>query len=187
MIKEGMTNQSRLWSEIIQLPCPTIEDNCADEDRLKLYFKHNLGYEDITISLNVMKKLPDAFRANDLIEVVYLKRREVAEILDVKPANSEKSVLYGIALDIGTTSVSACLVDMNTNEILTKASMGNAQVKYGADVINRIVYSEKPGGLENLRHAIVDESINNLIEKVVKTVGIKKKTSTRSVPLVIPP
>ena len=53
--------------------------------------------------------------------------------------------------------------------------MGNAQVKYGADVINRIVYSEKPGGLENLRHAIVDESINNLIEKMVKTVGIKKE------------
>lgn len=176
MIKEGMTNASRLWSEIIQLPCPSIEDNSADEDRLKLYFKQNLGYQDITISLNVMKKLPDAFRKNDfLIEVVYLKRREVAEILDVKPANSEKSVLYGIALDIGTTSVSACLVDMNTNEILTKASMGNAQVKYGADVINRIVYSEKPGGLENLRHAIVDESINNLIEKMVKTVGIKKE------------
>ena len=176
MIKEGMTNQSRLWSEIIQLPCPSIEDNCADADRLKLYFKHNLGYEDIAISLNVMKKLPDAFRANDfLIEVVYLKRREVAEILDVKPANGEKSVLYGIALDIGTTSVSACLVDMNTNEILTKASMGNAQVKYGADVINRIVYSEKVGGLENLRKAIVDESINNLIEKMVKTVGITRE------------
>lgn len=176
MIKEGMTNQSRLWSEIIQLPCPNIEDNCADEDRLKLYFKHHLGYEDITISLNVMKKLPDAFRKKDfLIEVVYLKRREIAEILDVKPANGEKSVLYGIALDIGTTSVSACLVDMNTNEILTKASMGNAQVKYGADVINRIVYSEKPGGLEKLRTAIVDDSINNLIEKMVKTVGINKE------------
>lgn len=176
MIKEGMTNASRLWSEIIQLPTPTIEDSSADHDRLKLYFKHNLGYDDIAMSLNVIKKLPDAFRKNNfLIEVVYLKHHDVAEILDVKPASEEKAVLYGIALDIGTTSVSACLVDMNTNEILTKASMGNAQVKYGADVINRIVYSEKPGGLENLRLAIVDESINSLIEKMVKTIGITRE------------
>jgi uncharacterized 2Fe-2S/4Fe-4S cluster protein (DUF4445 family) len=176
LIKNGMTNASRLWSEIIQLNLPTVEDNIADEDRLKQYFKLNLGYADITMSLNVMKKLPDAFRENNFkIEVVYLKRREVAEILDVKPANGSKAVLYGIALDIGTTSVSACLVDMNTNEILTKASMGNAQVKYGADVINRIVYSQKPGGLENLRHAIVDESINKLIEKLVKGAGIHRE------------
>ncbi|KNZ42377.1 corrinoid activation/regeneration protein AcsV [Acetobacterium bakii] len=173
MIKRGMTNASRLRSEVIQLPEPNIEDSLADEDRLKLYFRHELGYQDISMSLNLIRKLPDAFRFNNFkIEVVYLKRREVAEILDVKPANAEKTVLYGMALDIGTTSVSACLVDMNTNEIVTKISMGNAQVKYGADVINRMVYSEKPGGLENLRHAIVDETINNLIEKMVSALGI---------------
>lgn len=173
MIKEGMTNAGRLWSEVIQLPPPDIEDSIADENRIRRYFKQNLGYADISMSLDVIRKLPDAVRANGFqIEVVYLKRRDVAEILDIKPANSQKTILYGMALDIGTTSVSACLVDMNTNEIVTKASMGNAQVKYGADVINRMVYSEKPGGLENLRTAIVDETINNLIEKMVKTIGI---------------
>ncbi|MBC3795756.1 corrinoid activation/regeneration protein AcsV [Acetobacterium tundrae] len=176
LIKNGMTNASRLWSEVIQLPLPNLEDNIGDEDRLKRYFKQNLGYNDIVMSLNVMRKIPDAFREKEfLIEVVYLKRRDVAEILDIKPANENKSVLYGIALDIGTTSVSACLVDMNTNEIVTKASMGNAQVKYGADVINRIVYSQKSGGLENLRRAIVDESINMLIEKLVKATNIAKE------------
>ncbi|MGL4606779.1 MAG: corrinoid activation/regeneration protein AcsV [Eubacteriaceae bacterium] len=176
MIQNGMTNASRLWSEVIQLPQPTIEDSLSDIDRLKRYFKLNLGYEDIEISLPVSRKIPDVFRKKDfLIEVVYLKHRDVAEILDVKPGNEKKAILYGMALDIGTTSVSGCLVDMNTNEIVTKASMGNVQVKYGADVINRIVYSEKPGGLEKLRTAIIDETINNLIEKMVKSIGISTK------------
>ncbi|WKY47224.1 corrinoid activation/regeneration protein AcsV [Eubacteriaceae bacterium ES3] len=176
MLKMGMTNASRLWSQEIELGEPTIEDSQADEDRLKFYFKHQLGYEDIIISLDVLRKLPDVFRANDFkIEVVYLKRREIAEILDVKPLDSIKTPLYGVALDIGTTSVSACLVNMDNNEIVAKASMGNAQVKFGADVINRIVYSVKPGGLENLRKAIVDETINALIGKMVKTVGIDRE------------
>jgi uncharacterized 2Fe-2S/4Fe-4S cluster protein (DUF4445 family) len=176
MIKQGMTNASRLWSEVIQLSLPNIEDNCADEDRLKWHFKHKLGYDDITMNLNVLRKIPDVMRKNNfLIEVVYLKRQRIAEILDILPGSDKKTILYGMALDIGTTSVSACLVDMNTNEILTKASMGNAQVKYGADVINRIVYSEKKGGLEKLRTAIVDETINNLIEKMTISIGISKE------------
>lgn len=173
LIEQGMTNASRLWSEVIQLPPPTLEDSISDEDRLRLYFKVHLGYKNISMSLNVIRKFPDAFRAKDFkIEVICLKRGDAAEILDIKPANDEKTVLYGMALDIGTTSVSACLVDMRTNEIVTKTSLGNAQVKYGADVINRIVYSQKPGGLENLRRAIVDETINNLIEKMVNSMGI---------------
>lgn len=176
MIKNGMTNASRLWSEVIELPEPTIEDSISDEDRLRRYFKLSLGYDDIAMSLDVIRKIPDAFRAENFhIEVVYLKRRETAEILDIKPASDKKTVLYGMALDIGTTSVSACLVDMETNEIATKASMGNVQVKYGADVINRIVYSEKPGGLEKLRKAIVDDTINSLIEKMVTNIGISKE------------
>jgi len=176
MIKTGMTNASRLWSEVIQLPPPSLEDSISDEDRLRLYFKQHLGYKNISMSLDVIRKIPDAFRAKNFqIEVICLKRRDVAEILDIKPANAKKTVLYGMALDIGTTSVSACLVDMNTNEIVTKTSLGNAQVKYGADVINRIVYSEKPGGLENLRRAIVDETINNLIEKMVIAIGISRE------------
>lgn len=176
MLKRGMTNASRLWSAEIELGEPSIEDSQADEDRLKFYFKQELGYEDIIISLDMLRKLPDVFRANEFkIEVVYLKHRDIAEILDVKPANNVKTPLYGVALDIGTTSVSACLVNMDNNEIVAKASMGNAQVKFGADVINRIVYSIKPGGLENLRTAIVDETINALIGKMVKTIGIKRE------------
>lgn len=173
MLKMGMTDSNRLFCEIVKLPEPTNDDNLADEDRLRRYFKQDLGYEDIEVSLNVLRKFPDAFRKNDFqVEVVYLKCDNVAEIMDIKPAGNQARTLYGVALDIGTTSVSACLVNMDTKEIVSKASMGNAQVKYGGDVINRIVYTEKTGGLQRLRDAIVDETINPLVAEMVQSAGI---------------
>lgn len=173
MLKMGMTDSNRLCCEIIQLPEPTNDDNLADEDRLKRYFRQILGYSDIQVSLDVLRKFPDAFRENSFkIKVVYLKRGDIAEIMDVRSCLECACALYGVALDIGTTSVSACLVNMDTNEIVSKASMGNAQVKYGGDVINRIVYTEKPGGLKKLRDAIIEETINPLIGQMVQSAGI---------------
>ncbi len=49
-------------------------------------------------------------------------------------------------MDIGTTTVSAVLINMETGEILAKSSAGNGQIRFGADVINRIIEAEKPGG-----------------------------------------
>lgn len=169
LIGLGMTEAKHLEKLRIQLPEPTVDDNLADEDRLRRYFSQHLGFTDILLSLNILRRLPDAFRENNFqVDVVFRRRpHQKAEILDVYPAREEERVLYGIALDIGTTSVSACLVNLATYEIVAKASMGNGQVKFGGDVINRIVYAEKPGGLSRLRRAIIDETINPLIMQLV--------------------
>ena len=71
----------------------------------------------------------------------------------------------GVAVDIGTTTVSAYLIDLKTGEIVESASVFNKQITYGADVLSRIEYSKKEHGLERLNKAIV-ETINELIEKL---------------------
>lgn len=168
LLHMGMTDDNRLCSEVIALPEPTLDDNVDDKTRLKRYFTSQLGFRQIQMSLSVMRSLPDVMRVDHFrVEVVYLNNGETADILDVTPPRTQRRQLYGVALDIGTTSVSACLVDMHTNEIIAKASMGNAQVKFGADVINRIVYALKPGGLEKLRAVLVEETINPLITQMV--------------------
>ena len=58
----------------------------------------------------------------------------------------EDVVIGGLAVDIGTTTVSAVLINMENGDILAKSSAGNGQIRFGADVINRIVESQKPGG-----------------------------------------
>ena len=87
-------------------------------------------------------------------------------LIDIDEKDTEGEI-YGIAIDIGTTSVVVSLVDLKNNEIIDKASSGNAQIKYGADVINRIIYSTKKNGLETLRKTIIDETINPLLKKYI--------------------
>lgn len=79
--------------------------------------------------------------------------------------------LFGVAVDIGTTTVVARLINLTTSQILTTVSTENPQGQYGADVISRISYSEKKGGLERLHQAIV-KSLNDLILQASEQCGI---------------
>ena len=91
-------------------------------------------------------------------------------IRDRYPKDAEV-VIGGLAIDIGTTTVSALLINMLTGEIIGKASAGNGQIRYGADVINRIIESMKPGGSKKLQEAIIEETINPLIEQMCRASG----------------
>ena len=81
----------------------------------------------------------------------------------------EDVVIGGLAIDIGTTTVSAVLINMENGEILAKSSAGNGQIRFGADVINRIVESQKPGGQKKLQDAVIKETINPMIHEMCKS------------------
>ena len=78
---------------------------------------------------------------------------------------------YGIAVDIGTTTVTAALLELKTGKILSKASRGNGQIRFGADVINRIIQQSKPGGKERLQRAVREETLIPIIETLFKDSG----------------
>lgn len=87
----------------------------------------------------------------------------------------------GFAVDIGTTTVSAVLLDLESGEVLAKASAGNGQIRYGADVINRIIQSSKPGGKERLQKAIREETIIPIMNRLCESAGIETTDIKRSV------
>ena len=72
--------------------------------------------------------------------------------------------LYGLAIDIGTTTVVARLVDLNSGQVVATVSAGNPQTEFGADVISRISYCEHEKGLNKLHAAIID-CVNQLIRQ----------------------
>ena len=86
----------------------------------------------------------------------------------LSPSPSESC---GIAIDIGTTTVAAALLDLNTGKVLSKASRGNGQIRYGADVINRIIQQTKPGGKERLQKAVREETIIPIMETLLRDSG----------------
>ena len=73
---------------------------------------------------------------------------------------------FGLAIDIGTTTVTAALIELTSGRIAAKASAGNGQIRYGADVINRIIQSSKPGGREKLRRAICEDTLVPMINSL---------------------
>lgn len=108
-------------------------------------------------------------------------KNAVSEIFDTGIARGVKETGVGVAVDIGTTTVTAAMLDLSSGEVLSKASMGNGQIKYGADVINRIICQSKEGGVEKLKKAIVDETLVPIFETLIKDSGKDKDEITRIV------
>ncbi|MGI5935285.1 MAG: ASKHA domain-containing protein [Oscillospiraceae bacterium] len=96
------------------------------------------------------------------------------EILDIT-ADTGSAPVCGLAVDIGTTTVTAVLVDLESGKILSKASAGNAQIRYGADVINRIVEQQKPGGVKKLQKAVISETLMPLIDLLCREAGVSQR------------
>ena len=158
----------------IELSEPTIDDNISDVDRLERYVRNNLGYDEIDFRLDILRKIPKVLRENNFkVTLTYIKKKNKLTIINIEPGDTGES-LYGIAIDIGTTSVVVCLVDLIKKELIDKASSGNAQIQYGADVINRIVYATKKNGLDVLHKSIINETINPLLHNLYKRNNINK-------------
>ena len=84
--------------------------------------------------------------------------------------------MYAAAIDIGTTTVSAVLAELPGGKIVAKGSGGNGQIRYGADVINRIIEQGKPGGRKKLQDAIGKETLVPLLANLCRTAGISARS-----------
>ncbi len=102
-------------------------------------------------------------------------KEEIDSIFATDLAKGRAESGKGIAIDIGTTTVAGALLDIETGEILGKASLGNAQIRYGADVINRIINQTKPGGVEKLQHAVREETLFPIIDELCSQASIEPK------------
>ncbi|MDR2360092.1 MAG: ASKHA domain-containing protein [Oscillospiraceae bacterium] len=151
----------------VQLSEPTADDPADDWTRLSTAL--NLQ----SASLFALSELPDALRSGNWNADCVVRG---SRLLDIGPDPR----LCGLAVDIGTTTVAAVLADLQTGEILAKASAGNGQIRYGADVIHRIVEAEKPGGSAKLRGAILD-TLNPLIAQIADIAGIPRIAIYRAV------
>ena len=168
---EFKTNIVKTYIEIEE---PTLDDNISDIDRIERHVRNNLGYDEIDFTIELLRKVPTVIREDNFkVTITYIKKKNKITILNIESGNTENK-LYGVAIDIGTTSVVICLVDLYTKEIVDKASSGNAQIKYGADVIHRIVYSTKKNGLKELNEAIIEDTINPLLHSIYTKNNVDK-------------
>ncbi len=160
----------------LELDPPTMEDNISDMQRVMRGIRKVMPdpREPSYDHPELIKILPRALRDSEWkITLLLLRGKykgETFRIIDVESGNTT-SRLYGLAVDIGTTTCSGVLVDLNTGKIIAEASGYNGQISYGEDVISRIIYANRPGGLRSLQEKVVN-TINTIIEDICREVII---------------
>ncbi len=162
--------KSAVFTLTLTLSEPSLSDTLPDSDRLKNEIYQAIG-EHPALTMTATKKLASVLRAHSFSVRAVLAETPMLTVLDILPPEDILPVA-GLAVDIGTTTVSAVLVDMETKEILAQGSCGNGQILFGADVISRIIESVKPGGSERLKKAIIKETLEPLISSLCRTAGI---------------
>ena len=154
---------------------PTLADTMPDNERLERALQDALGMEHIRLPFAAMVKLASTLRANGFhVTVKGRVEGDAFEVMDICPP--EDKALLGCAIDIGTTTVTMVLVDLTSGKILAKGSSGNGQIRYGADVINRIIEQGKPGGRKKLQDAIIKETLTPIIANLCKSIGASARS-----------
>jgi uncharacterized 2Fe-2S/4Fe-4S cluster protein (DUF4445 family) len=149
------------------------DDGFSDLDRLVRSIQQEFQKKEVDCTLPVLKKLPSAIRAQEgKVTVLLVRELEKFHLLDIEPGN-RSDVSYGLAIDIGTTTVAVELIHMPDAKILAAKTGYNDQISCGLDVISRINYAKKSERLEELRTRVL-ETINILIGRLALEGRISK-------------
>ncbi len=160
----------------LKLPPPTMDDNVSDMQRLMRAIKIALpdNLEPNYDHPQLIRELSGILREADWeVTVILLHGKGSTEpdrIIAVEPGDTTDR-LYGLAIDIGTTTVNGILIDLGSGEVIADGSGYNAQIGYGEDVISRMIYAARPGGLKTLQEKVVS-TINTIIEEMCRKVVI---------------
>ncbi len=157
----------------LQIPPPSPSDNLPDLTRLIGFLKLQHDEHKLEADLSVIRKIPQVIRQDDFRLTATLVRPVRADgktrIINVQAGDTSGRSL-AIAMDIGTTTIYGQLIDLVSGEVLAEHGEFNAQISYGEDVISRIVYAEKPGGLDRIQEVVI-ETINKILRKIIKRSG----------------
>jgi uncharacterized 2Fe-2S/4Fe-4S cluster protein (DUF4445 family) len=154
--------------QFVELPPPSLHDPLGDFDRLQKALSERYRLPEIQIDYPALLKLPHKLRQGHwkVTSATWMER----EILDVKSDQADD--VYGVAIDVGTTTVAAYLCNLKTGELIATQSMMNPQVVYGEDVMSRITYTvTHPDGLQKVHQSIIG-ALNQLIGAVAKRSGL---------------
>ncbi|MGD8982892.1 MAG: ASKHA domain-containing protein [Desulfobacteraceae bacterium] len=151
----------------LELPSPTLEDNITDIERVSRELRRKLGWHSYEIPLNCLQHFSDTLRDHDWkVTATVVKDKGRYRIQKIEPLNTTPRN-YGMAIDVGTTTVVAQLLDLRTGKVIDVDGTHNMQAQYGEDVISRMIFACDKHGQHSLHEAVI-KNINSLIEKLTK-------------------
>ena len=176
--ESGIHFENNFRAVVVTMAEPTLDDTMPDNERLTWAVQEALGVEKVRIPYGIMTRMAHVLRENNWTVCVKGELQgDAFQCMEI--CDPEDTAIVGCAIDIGTTTVTMVFVDLSSGKLLAKGSSGNGQIRYGADVINRIIESGRPGGKAKLQNAILKETLNPIIANLCKTAGINARSILR--------
>ena len=155
----------------LNLAVPTEEDPVSDQRRILMGLEE-LGYENVSMPLHVLRKLYPMCRDDDYHITITLVSRGIDWVVTDAEPGDRRQQHYGLAVDYGSTTIVMQLVDMNSGAVIAEAKAVNGQTAYGTDILTRITYAmEDPAHVDDLHRATV-ETFENLFRQLKGETGI---------------
>ena len=178
MQASGIVFENKYRALDLVMDVPSLEDTMPDNERLTWAIQSAAGVEKVEIPYAVMVRLAHVLRENNFhVCVKGALKGDTFHCMDITAPTD--TAIVGCAIDIGTTTVSMVLTDLTSGKLLAKGSGGNGQIRYGADVINRIIEQGRPGGRKKLQDAIIKDTLTPIIANLCKTANISARSILR--------
>jgi len=150
----------------VEMSPPTVHDNTADHERLYLAIREQIDAPVMQTGFRILQKLSKLFvEANYKVAVTIGQRGGTIEVIDVEVGKRCETNL-AVAIDLGTTTVVAHLIDLKNATTIDTEATYNSQINFGEDYIRRIMYAEENNAFDELQNRIVHD-VNNLIVTLV--------------------
>ncbi|WP_171211458.1 ASKHA domain-containing protein [Ruegeria sp. HKCCA5426] len=167
-----MDPATRLYFVVVEEP--DMHSPTGDLERLERALREQWKIGAVTADLSLMSKLQPVLRKGKWEVTVAVHKGhkdEVAQIVEIWPGLHEQG-LYGLAIDLGSTTVAAHLTDLETGEVKASSGLMNPQIRFGEDLMSRVSYAMmNPGGDQEMTRA-VREAINDLTTSIADEAGI---------------
>ncbi len=151
----------------VQVKQPDMHDPSGDLRRLFEALEAEWSLKDLTCDLSVLQGLQPALRAADWQVTVAVHAAK--QIIGIWPGLHERA--FGLAVDVGSTTIAAHLCDLLSGEVVASAGVMNPQIRFGEDLMSRVSYSMMNPGGAALMTAAVREALCGLAADVARSVG----------------
>ena len=164
----------------VEMSPPTVHDHTADHERLYMAIRRQIDAPIMQTGFRVLQKLSGVLRSCNYKATVTIGRRgRTTEVIEVEPGDRCKRN-FAVAVDLGTTTVVAHLVDLTNAATIDKEATYNSQINFGEDYIRRIIYAEQNDAFDEMQNRIVQD-LNGLIV----TLAARQKVDLQEITTVI--
>ncbi len=171
-----MNPATRLY--YVEVAEPDMHEPSGDFERLKIALQDQWEMRDVELDFFQFNKLQKALRQGNWAVTVAIFNDHTntpPSIVEIWPGLYEEGV-YGLAIDLGSTTIAAHLTDLKSGEVLKSAGLMNPQIRFGEDLMSRVSYSMMNSGGDKEMTFVVREAINSLAEQLRKETGIEKNS-----------